>query len=528
MVMLVLGDSLLVTFLGWEGVGTCSYLLVSFWFTRQSAATAGKKAFVTNRIGDWGFMIAMFLVFQAVGTLNYTGLLEQSSTLATSTVTAICLLLFLGAVGKSAQLPLYVWLPDAMEGPTPVSALIHAATMVTAGVYLMCRISPLLAEVPNVGTVIAIVGAATALFAATIAVAQQDIKKVLAYSTVSQLGYMFLAVGSGAYVAAVFHMITHAFFKASLFLGAGSVIHGMPHEDQDMRHMGALRKVMPITSATFIIAWLAIAGVPPFAGFWSKDEILVNAWDKSPLLWLVGEIGAVLTAYYMSRQVFLVFFGKARWDEARPAPDAVAPAPVAVGAAVNTLDDAGPGHPHAAEAHPPHESSWLMTLPLVVLSIGGLLGGLLNLPFTHDLQFLSKWLEPVVGEAEHELTLSGAAQWAFAIISSLVAFAGIGLAYLVYERHRLKAVEPEILAHGWYYDEAISAFVGGPGEEAFDDVLWVDEHVVDGAVNGIGKASTAGGRVLRVLQSGYVRNYALGIGIGAVLLLGWFVSRGVF
>ncbi len=528
MVMLVLGDNLLVTFLGWEGVGTCSYLLISFWFTRESAATAGKKAFVTNRIGDWGFMIAMFLVFQAVGTLNYTGLLEQSSTLATSTVTAICLLLFLGAVGKSAQLPLYVWLPDAMEGPTPVSALIHAATMVTAGVYLMCRISPLLAEVPNVGTVIAIVGAVTALFAATIAVAQQDIKKVLAYSTVSQLGYMFLAVGSGAYVAAVFHMITHAFFKASLFLGAGSVIHGMPYEDQDMRHMGALRKVMPITSASFIIAWLAIAGVPPFAGFWSKDEILVNAWDKSPLLWLIGELGAVLTAYYMSRQVFLVFFGKARWDEARPAPDAVAPAPVAVGAAVNTLDDAGAGHPHATAPHPPHESTWLMTVPLIVLSIGGLFGGLLNLPFTDNLQFLSRWLEPVVGEAEHQLQLSGAAQWAFAIISSIVAIGGIGLAYLVYERHRLKAVEPEILAHGWYYDEAVSAFMGGPGYEAFDDVLWVDEHVVDGAVNGIGKASTAGGRMLRVLQSGYIRNYALGIGIGAVLLLGWFVSRGVF
>lgn len=529
MVMLVLGDNLLVTFLGWEGVGTCSYLLVSFWFTRERAATAGKKAFVTNRIGDWGFMLAMFLVFQAVGTLNYTGLLEQAGTLATSTVTAICLLLFLGAVGKSAQLPLYVWLPDAMEGPTPVSALIHAATMVTAGVYLMCRISPLLAEVPNVGTVIAIVGAATALFAASIAVAQQDIKKVLAYSTVSQLGYMFLAVGSGAYVAAVFHMITHAFFKASLFLGAGSVIHGMPYEDQDMRHMGALRKVMPITAASFIIAWLAIAGVPPFAGFWSKDEILVNAWDKSPILWFIGELGAVLTAYYMTRQVILVFFGKARWDEARPPADTVAPEPVAVGAAVNTLDEPSSGHPHAATAHPPHESVWMMTAPLVVLSVGAIFGGLLNLPFVDDeSKFLSRWLEPVVGEAEHHLTLSGTAQVVFAIVSALVAIGGIVLAYFVYERHRIKQVEPEILAHGWYYDEAVSAFMGGPGYEAFEDVLWVDEHVVDGAVNGLGKASTAGGRALRVLQSGYVRNYALGIGIGAVLLLGWFVSRGVF
>jgi len=353
---------------------------------------------------------------------------------------------------------------------------------------------------------------------------------VLAYSTVSQLGYMFLAVGSGAYVAAVFHMITHAFFKASLFLGAGSVIHGMPHEDQDMRHMGALRKVMPITAITFILAWLAIAGVPPFAGFWSKDEILVNAWDKSPVLWFVGEVAAVLTAFYMSRQVFLVFFGKARWDEARPAPDAVTPAPepVAVGAAVNTLTEPGPGHPHATDAHPPHESVWLMTLPLVVLSIGAVFGGLLNLPFSEQLQFLQRWLEPVVGEAEHHLSLSGEAQWVFAIVSALVAVGGIALAYLVYERHRIKPVEPEILAHGWYYDEAVSAFMGGPGYESFEDVLWVDEHVVDGAVNGIGKGSQAGGRLLRHLQSGYVRNYALGIGIGAVLLLGWFVSRGVF
>jgi NADH-quinone oxidoreductase subunit L len=297
-----------------------------------------------------------------------------------------------------------------------------------------------------------------------------------------------------------------------------------------MRHMGALRKVMPITSAAFIIAWLAIAGVPPFAGFWSKDEILVNAWDKSPILWLIGELGAVLTAYYMSREVFLVFFGKARWDEARPAHDAVAPAPapVAVGAAVNTLDDAGPGHPHPTVAHPPHESPWTMTLPLIVLSIGGVLGGLLNLPFTDNLQFLSRWLDPVVGEAEHQLTLSGPAQWAFAIISSLVAIAGIGLAYLVYERHRLKAVEPEVLAHGWYYDETVAAFMGGPGYESFEGVAWFDQHVIDGAVNDVGKGSSAGGRVLRRLQTGYLRNYALGMAFGAVLLLGWFVARGVF
>jgi NADH-quinone oxidoreductase subunit L len=407
--------------------------------------------------------------------------------------------------------------------------------MVTAGVYLMCRISPLLAEVPDVGTVIAIVGAFTALYAATCAVAQNDIKKVLAYSTVSQLGYMFLAVGSGAYVAAMFHMITHAFFKATLFLGAGSVIHGFPHEDQDLRHMGALRKVMPITAITFIIAWLAIAGVPPFAGFWSKDEILVNAWDKSPILWLVGELGALLTAYYMSREVFLVFYGKARWDEARPdltnfagpeleAEAAEAGIPLPVGAAVNTLDSPHDGHGHA---HRPHESPWLMTVPLIILAIGAVLGGLLNLPFSDDLKFLAHWLEPVFGDAEHELTLSGATQWVFAIVSAAVGIGGIVVAWLVYDRRRVKAVEPELLAHAWYYDAAVSAFMGGPGYQAFEDVAWFDHNVVDGGVNGIGKLSRLTGRALRHVQTGYVRNYALGIGIGAVALLAWFVSRGI-
>src|SRR5688500_978341 len=300
MLMLVLGDSMLLTFLGWEGVGACSYLLISFWFERESAAVAGKKAFVTNRVGDFGFMLAMFLVFQATGSLTYETIFERVDGLAEVTAGAVGLLLLLGAAGKSAQLPLYVWLPDAMEGPTPVSALIHAATMVTAGVYLMVRVNPILDVGPEwVPTLIAIVGAATALFAATIATAQDDIKRVLAYSTVSQLGFMFLAVGSGAYVAAIFHMVTHAFFKALLFLGAGSVIHGL-HDEQDMKRMGALRKLMPITSATFIVGWLAIAGVPPFAGFWSKDEILLAAWDKNPVLWAVGAAAAVLTAYYMT------------------------------------------------------------------------------------------------------------------------------------------------------------------------------------------------------------------------------------
>jgi len=358
-------------------------------------------------------------------------------------------------------------------------------------------------------------------------VAQRDIKKVLAYSTVSQLGFMFMAVGAGAYVAAVFHMITHAFFKACLFLGAGSVIHGMPHEDQDMRHMGALRKVMPITAATFIVAWLAIAGVPPFSGFWSKDEILVNVWDKSPILWAVGELAALLTAYYMSRQVFMVFFGKARWDEARPPrEDTPAPVPLAVGAAVNTL--AEPEHAHDDSHSRPHESSWYMTVPLVVLAIGAAFGGLLNLPFSEHTEILHRWLQPVFGDAEHELQLEAKWQWVIGIVSATVAVASIGVAYLVYQRHRLKAIEPEVLANAWYYDAAVSWFMGGPGREGFQDVAWFDEHVIDGAVNDVGKVSESSGRVLRHLQSGYVRNYALGIAIGAVLLLGWFVSRGVF
>ncbi|NDC44966.1 MAG: NADH-quinone oxidoreductase subunit L, partial [Actinobacteria bacterium] len=297
MLMLVLGENLLVTFLGWEGVGACSYFLISFWHTRNSAAVAGKKAFVTNRIGDFGVMTAMFLAFSTVGSVSYGAINEAAhhGELAPVTATAIALLLFVGACGKSAQLPLYLWLPDAMEGPTPVSALIHAATMVTAGVFLMTRMAPVLHESYSwAPMIVASIGAATALFAATVAVAQNDIKKVLAYSTVSQLGYMFLAVGSGAYVAAIFHMVTHAFFKALLFLGSGSVIHGMHHE-QDMRKMGALRKAMPITGFTFIIGWLAIAGVPPFAGFWSKDEILLYVYANNRFLYVIGLLTALLT-----------------------------------------------------------------------------------------------------------------------------------------------------------------------------------------------------------------------------------------
>ena len=315
MLVLVLGDNLLMTFLGWEGVGACSYFLISFWFTEDANASAGKKAFVTNRIGDFGYMLGMFLLFNAIGSISYADIITetQAGALTTGVATAAVMLFMLAAAGKSAQIPLFVWLPDAMAGPTPVSALIHAATMVTSGVYLLTRLNPVLAAADSwAPTTIAWIGAITALVAALAAVSQNDIKKVLAYSTVSQLGYLFLAVGVGGYVAAIFHMVTHACFKALLFLGSGSVIHGLDDE-QDMRRMGGVARFMPITAMTFIVGWLAIAGVPPFSGFWSKDEILIHAWDTNIGLWLVGLVTALLTAFYMTRQVILTFFGRTRF-----------------------------------------------------------------------------------------------------------------------------------------------------------------------------------------------------------------------
>jgi NADH-quinone oxidoreductase subunit L len=553
MLMLVLGSNLLVTFLGWEGVGACSYWLISFWFSSEANASAGKKAFVTNRIGDWGFMLAMFLAFATVGTLNYEGLFASVGTIAPVTATAIGLLLFLGAVGKSAQIPLYIWLPDAMAGPTPVSALIHAATMVTAGVFLMTRVNPILAAgydwVPDV---IAWVGVITAFVAATIAVAQNDIKKVLAYSTVSQLGYMFLAVGVGAYVAAIFHMIAHAFFKALLFLGAGSVIHGM-NDEQDMRRMGGLRKYMPLTAATFMVGWLAIAGVPPFAGFWSKDDILLFAWGSggadAKVLWALGFVTALLTGYYMSRQVFMVFFGEPRWADAGAAegPEAQ-PALVGAGAGSAlgeevTPDDTGdageaavagdPGtaagsHAPADEHTEPHESPWLMTVPLVVLAVLSIAGGVINLPFNDDVNFLEDFLEPILGVNEAQIAVSTDAKVVLAIIAVAAGLVGIAVAAAVYLRHRVRAVEPAVLAHAWYYDEAISAFVGGPGRRSFDAIAWFDAHIIDGAVNGVAAVVRAVGGRLRSMQSGFVRSYALGVTIGVVVVLGYFLTRVTF
>ena len=514
MLMLVLANNFVLTFLGWEGVGACSYFLVSFWFERNSAAVAGKKAFITNRVGDFGFLLGMFLIFVHTGSLDYGTVFSHVNALTSETATAIGLLLFLGAVGKSAQLPLYIWLPDAMEGPTPVSALIHAATMVTAGVFLMARINPILFHGPDTLNVIAIVGALTALYAATIACAQDDIKKVLAYSTISQLGYMFLAVGSGAYVAAIFHMITHAFFKALLFLGAGSVMHGM-HDEQNMKKMGALRKWMPITASTFIVGWLSIAGVPPFSGFWSKDDILVNAWDKSPILWAIGAVTALLTAYYMSRQVFLVFFGDARWETA----DVKAPAEAVQGGAAA----------HGAHGDfRPHESPWTMALPLVVLALLSAVGGALNLPINKSTEFLTNWLAPVFGPRLHEVTAATGTKWALFGVTLVLVALGITLAYGVYLKHRVReeAMEPSILRHAWYFDAFISALVDGPGRLLAAWTAYVfDLKVIDGAVNGVATLVRDTGDTVRRVQTGFVRNYALAIAAGALALFAFVVFR---
>ena len=505
MLMLVLGENLLVTFLGWEGVGACSYFLISFWHTRDSAAVAGKKAFVTNRIGDWGVMTAMFVAFSTVGSVSYGAINEAAheGTISKAAISAIAMLLFVGACGKSAQLPLYFWLPDAMEGPTPVSALIHAATMVTAGVFLMTRVGPVLVEsygwVPDT---VAAVGAATALFAATIAVAQNDIKRVLAYSTVSQLGFMFLAIGSGAFVAAIFHMVTHAFFKALLFLGSGSVIHGMHHE-QDMRKMGALRVAMPVTAFTFIIGWLAIAGVPPFAGFWSKDEILLYVYADNRFLYAVGMLTALLTAYYMTRQVFMVFFGQARWHDA-------------------SADHGAHGD------FKPHESPRVMLIPLVVLAVLSVVGGGMQLPFSKNLHFLEHWLEPVVEESERKISSTWAYENKYVLlgVAVIVALAGIALSLAVYAKRRLPAVEPRVLENAWYYDATVARLVGGPGKSAFDGITRFDARVVDGAVNGAGAVARHLGGLVRRSQTGFVRAYAALIAVGAVALLAWFVWRG--
>ena len=515
MLMLVLGDNLLLTFLGWEGVGACSYFLISFWFTEDANASAGKKAFVTNRVGDFGFMLATFLAFFTYGSIEYGEMF--SGEIGSSAATAITLLLFVGAAGKSAQFPLYLWLPDAMAGPTPVSALIHAATMVTSGVYLLARVNPIIHEANQwAPSLIAWVGLFTALFAATIAIGQDDIKKVLAYSTVSQLGFMVVAVGTGVYVAALFHMITHAFFKALLFLGSGSVIHGMD-DDQDMKRYGGLARYMPITTLTFLVGWLAIAGIPPFSGFWSKDEILVGIWDNSDVflnkvLFVLLLLAALMTAAYMTRLVVLTFFGKPRWvTEAAE-------------------DDERP-------VRHPHESPWLMTVPLVALGGLAFAGGFINMPFSWgdkkagtngDTKWLEHWLEPSLIWDEHHLSTSGGTKFVLAAIATACAAAGIwwGLRTWLDRDGGTGPDAPEILQRGWRYDEAVTDFMGGPGRQSFDTLTKLDRTVVDGAVNKVGALVRYDGQLLRRLQNGLVRSYAMLIGLGAVALMVYFLIAG--
>jgi NADH-quinone oxidoreductase subunit L len=532
MLVLVLGSSFLVTFLGWEGVGLCSYLLVSFWFQRNSAAVAGKKAFVTTRVGDFGFMVAMFLIFSELGSLNYSAMNAGASKLAAGTATAIALLLFLGAVGKSAQFPLHVWLPDAMEGPTPVSALIHAATMVTAGVFLVARAHPFFeASGGSALTVVSIIGAATALLAATVALIQVDIKRVLAYSTISQLGFMFLALGVGAYAAAIFLVVAHAFYKAALFLGAGSVIHATD-DDQDMRTMGGLRKYLPFTALGFIIAWLAIAGVPPFAGFWAKDDVLSRAYFAGDYgVWIVGTAAALLTAFYMTRAVWLVFYGNERFEAVEAADEAEEHG---FSLESPTVPAYVPPKP-ARLTHPPHESPVTMTFPIVALAVLAAVGGVLSLPF-RSVEFLTQWLEPVFADAPKIDVTSFVAGSTLEGISVVFGLIGLYIAYRIYRQgipspegdplpERL-GVTGRLFQHAYYFDEIIANLVRGPVYRFAD---WLnrgfDLGIIDGAVNGVATlVRDAGGRLRRV-QTGLVRNYALGVVLGAVALLVFLAVR---
>ncbi len=504
MLILVLANNFALLFVGWELVGLCSYLLISFWYTRPEAAAAGKKAFVVNRIGDFGFMVALMLVFTSFGTLSYTEVLhEPGQVIGATTATAIGLLLLVGAAGKSAQLPLYVWLPDAMEGPTPVSALIHAATMVTAGVYMVARTGAIYGLSDVAGGVVATVGALTALLAATIAIAQRDIKRVLAYSTISQLGYMFMAVGIGGYVAGLFHLVTHAVFKALLFLGAGSVIHALADE-QDMTRMGGLRSKMPVTHATMLVATLSIAGIPPLAGFWSKDEILAVLFAKGgyyTLLWGIGLLTALLTAFYMARQYFLVFDGKARWDDG---------------------------------VHP-HESPKIMTGPLVVLGVLTVLIGFVNTPFRLSFEhFLEPAFEGVyLAHAPEDGFLLGA----LALVSVAAGVVGIAIAFLLY-RHASEETRERLLGkvrrplmaweNGYWVDDVYGTLIVKPGMRI---ALWsagaVDQRTIDGLVNGVGAAVRRLGRRLRPLQSGFVRSYGAVLAAGAVGIVAWIVARGL-
>ncbi len=496
MLLLVLGDNYIIMFIGWEGVGLCSYLLIGYWFTNGDFNYAAKKAFIMNRIGDLGFLLAIFWMIFKLGSVSYSEVLtaESLAKLSSADITGITLLLFVGAMGKSAQIPLFTWLPDAMAGPTPVSALIHAATMVTAGIYMITRSNILFSHSEITQTVIAVIGISTALLAATIAIKQNDIKKVLAYSTVSQLGYMFLGLGVGAYSGAVFHVITHAFFKALLFLGAGSVIHAMHHE-QDIRQMGGLKSKLPITHITFLIGCIAIAGVPPFSGFFSKDEILAAAFAKSPVYWVLGVIGAAMTAFYMFRLYATTFLGKFR------------------------------GTPNQ-EAHL-HESPMAMTLPLILLAVASAIAGAIGVPeIMGGHHWLSHQLSSIVGEPT-EIGLSHATELVLMAVSVSIAVIALLMAVNIYRKKTDEAPTSfigQFFYNKWHIDELYNTAIVNPLNR-FAGFLKnsIEKQVIDGAVNGTGKLVQYSARQLRLIQNGQVGYYILFMVLGIVFLfLLWF------
>jgi NADH-quinone oxidoreductase subunit L len=537
MLLLVLGSNMLVMFIGWEGVGLCSYLLIGYYFHKKSAGDAAKKAFVMNRVGDFGFLVGLFTLYYYLGsnhnvwTINFMELKAASHLLPVGgVVTLATLCFFLGATGKSAQIPLYTWLPDAMEGPTPVSALIHAATMVTAGVYMIGRMSFVFVKAPETMLVVAVVGAVTAIFAASIGTAQNDIKRVLAYSTVSQLGFMFLAMGVGAFTAGIFHLMTHAFFKACLFLGSGSVIHSMHHalhhvhshdDAQDMRNMGGLKGKMPLTFLTFLVSTIAIAGIPPFSGFFSKDEILWQAFSNpfhgsmNIVLWGTGAVAACFTAFYMFRLVFMTFFGECRIT------------------------------PKAKEHL--HESPAVITIPLLVLGTLALVGGWVGIPKLIGekigvANYFEHWLEPVFKLAEEyaaqrvtmEAHHSAALEWGLMGGSVVIAAIGISIAVALYLVSpgipaRFTAAFPRLhraVYNKWYIDELYDALFVNPCKAA-GNLLWkgFDVLVVDGVVNGVAKVVMGTSAGLKGLQSGYVHNYALSMALGVVVIVAFYIFR---
>ena len=495
MLLLVMGANYVIMFIGWEGVGLCSYLLIGYWFKNTNYNIAAKKAFIMNRIGDLGFLLAVFWLISKLGSVDFHDVFASVSKLSTTEITGITLLLFIGAMGKSAQIPLYTWLPDAMAGPTPVSALIHAATMVTAGIYMIARSNILYTMAPVTQSVVAIVGLSTAILAATIALKQNDIKKVLAYSTVSQLGYMFLGLGVGAYTGAVFHVMTHAFFKALLFLGAGSVIHAMSGE-QDIRNMGGLKKYMSITHITFLLACLAIAGMPPFSGFFSKDEILAAAFVKNPLLWGVGVAGAMMTAFYMFRLYAMTFLGKFRGT-------------------------------HEQEHHV-HESPGAITIPLIILAILSVIGGWIGIPeiFMHGGHRLEEFLAPVFAQSnaiavKHEISHSK--EYMLMGISVALALVALLYAWKKFSNYqKTDATETglgKVLENKWYVDELYDSIIVKPVQSLakyFNNVL--EKKGIDGFVNGVGKAVNYSSRQIRLIQTGQVGTYILLMVLGILVL----------